>query len=167
MEAIKKLFKLVFIAFGVLCGIVVIAAVSSRSPAPRRPDSVQPVVAAPAAIKPTGIRAAKLVSAYKSNEIAADKLYKGIRLRVAGTIQEIRKSAFGDPVVILKGDGFLATVHCTFPKNTSDDLGRLNKGDRYIVDGDGDGEIMGSVMLHRCTEPSLDEIERDNPELLK
>lgn len=115
---------------------------------------------------PTPVRSAVLAAAYKENEIAADREWKGKRVRIVGAVREIRKS-LGTPVVIVRGAGFMNDVHCRFPDDTSAALEQIKKGGNIILDGTVDGELMGSVMLKGCEWPAHEDVERETPEAVK
>ncbi len=133
------------------------------------PQAAEPIVQhEPTRVRPIPVVAEELTAMYHANEIAADQTWHGHRVRVQGFVKQIMKSAWGTPVVVLKGSGFMNNVHCRFPKDSPalSALAQLGKGDLISLDGDIQGETLGSVMLDNCEGVSLATLQAETPEFL-
>jgi len=94
------------------------------------------------------VSALDLFAAYSANEVAADKKYKGKRLKVTGLILRIRTG----PFVVLEADrsDAFAGVDCTFSRKDEDDVASLKKGEIVTILGTCEGYLLGSVGLQKC-----------------
>jgi hypothetical protein len=86
------------------------------------------------------LAADELLSAYRSNEIKADMLYKGKRFRLTGTVMRIRSDFMNEPQIELVREYSGVTV-----KGIGKQLAAsLNKGDTFEADCTVNGSIVGS-----------------------
>lgn len=98
--------------------------------------------------KPVG--AVTLVSAYQTNEIAADNAFKGDYLRVTGHVEEISKT-FGTAFVTLDGgEDTYSNVIASFEAENEMPLASLVPGQLVTIDGTCAGLSLVSVSLKDC-----------------
>lgn len=91
------------------------------------------------------VSARQLYAAYASNEIAADRKYKGKHLAVSGTVMRVGLDIFGDPYVSLVADaaGYgYQTVDGHFSKSGADQLSTFKRGDSITLTCLGSGMTM-------------------------
>lgn len=93
--------------------------------------------------------ARQLKGMYEENEVKADKLFKGNKFYVTGTITEISKDIMDNIYVTLDGDDSLRGVKCYF--DNEDIAADFTKGQRVTFRGRGDGYLMLDVMMKDCT----------------
>jgi tRNA_anti-like len=107
-----------------------------------------PVPSWPSALE---VSARQLYAAYASNEIAADRKYKGKHLAVSGTVMRVGLDIFGDPYISLVADaaGYgYQTVDGHFSKSGADQLSTFKRGDSVTL------TCLGSGMT--TLDPTLD-----------
>jgi len=95
--------------------------------------------------------ARRLVKAYENNEVKADRLYKGVRLKVYGKVASVGKDIRDKPYVVLvdSDSSSFGRVQCYFDKE--DELAKLNKNQRLTIEGTGAGlGLFGNVLLTDC-----------------
>ncbi len=96
------------------------------------------------------VTAAELYNAYDSNEVAADKQFKGKLLEITGTIESIN-SGISDQAVLELGTGeMFMTVSAEGDDNFTDIAATLGKGQQVHLICRGAGEIIGMPMLDKC-----------------
>jgi hypothetical protein len=93
-----------------------------------------------------------LLSEYKDNEIRADGQYKGKRIRVSGTVGDVKKDILSSPYVIVgTGKQFeIPTVQCSLRSSEATKAAGLSKGSSVTVSGKVGG-LMMNVQLRDCT----------------
>lgn len=93
----------------------------------------------------------KLIAAYKSNEVAADEIYKGKLLQVTGEVGSIKKDILDNLYVTLKSDERFSfvSVQCYFTKAFTKRLTKLKKGQKLTVTGRCKG-LMGTISIKDC-----------------
>jgi hypothetical protein len=107
---------------------------------------------------------------YRANEVAADSKYKGKYLFVKATVESVRKDAFGNIVVMVRSDNQFMPNSVRLDKtvavitgmennaklvsmktvSAADAAGALTKGQKLRVLCQGDGMLIGGVMLTVC-----------------
>lgn len=92
------------------------------------------------------VSANQLYREYESNEVAADRKYKGKIVVVSGVIRDIGKDILDNAYVVIGGEGFLDGVQCTFEKPDETSLASLSKGQRVTIKGFVSGK-MGNVQV--------------------
>ena len=92
------------------------------------------------------LSADQLYREYESNEVAADKKYKGKIVIVYGEIQDIGKDIMDEPYIVIGGEGFLDGVQCSFTKSQESSVASLSKGQDVKVKGEVSGK-MGNVQI--------------------
>ncbi len=115
------------------------------SSAPSRAVAPPPAPAVPA------VGLDDLLEAYKRNEVAADSRFKGKRLRVSGTIGDVKKDILGRPYVTL-GHGQqieIPVVQCILRSDQAGRAAQLSPGKTLAVEGKVDG-LMMNVLLSVC-----------------
>jgi hypothetical protein len=100
----------------------------------------------------------RLISDYRTNEVAADMAYKGKILQITGAIASINKDFLDEPYVVISGyfQG-LSSIQCCFGKGDEPALSRLQTGQLVTISGRCSGMIMLSVFLKNCTLDSSTE----------
>lgn len=96
----------------------------------------------------------ELYKSYERNELAANKIYKGVSVRVLGTANEIGEDALGKPYIDAisgKPDALssLRSVKLYFSK-ASERLLNLSKGDKVDLICVGKGYIVHTPILDQC-----------------
>jgi tRNA(Ile2) C34 agmatinyltransferase TiaS len=96
------------------------------------------------------ISAPVLAKAYDDNEVSADNTYKGKKVKISGTIEDIGKDIVDAPYITLSsGEEFSAvTVQCMIDDHAS--VAALKKGQRVTVIGKVSGKMM-NVLVEDCT----------------
>ena len=73
--------------------------------------------------------ASALAAAYEQNTVAADKLFKGKKFKVTGTVRDISTDLFGNPYLTLRGGvNQFMEPQFSFDNGASDELGALRRG---------------------------------------
>lgn len=98
------------------------------------------------------VTADELLAAYKENELAGDKKYKGKTLLVTGVLDSIQSGMGDTPYLLLKaGDEFeFSMPQAHFDASETDSLVALKKGESIKIQCVSDGEMIGSPMLKKC-----------------
>ena len=98
------------------------------------------------------ISATELISAYKENEVKADKMYKGKIVEVSGIVDGIDSDMNDKAVVTLSdGDEFsIYTVSCYIDNDNQDKACELKKGENVTIIGKADGEVIGQPSIKDC-----------------
>lgn len=87
-----------------------------------------------------------MIAAYKDNELKADKIFKGKRWRIAGTVDKVERT-FGDVDITIDRHMF-ERVLLTVAKSEEDAAAELHTGQRVIFEGEGNGvTAMGAPRL--------------------
>jgi hypothetical protein len=95
------------------------------------------------------VSADQLKSLYADNEVKADKMFKGNKFYVTGTITEISKDIMDNIYVTLDGDESLRGVKCYF--DNEDIAADFKKGQQVTFQGRGDGYLIMDVIMKDCT----------------
>ncbi|MFN0291335.1 OB-fold protein [Pedobacter helvus] len=93
------------------------------------------------------ITAASLYSAYDTNEIDADNLYKGKKILVTGTINDIGVDVLGDGYITLSTAGY-GDVQCIYSEKS--DASGYRKGTKVTLIGVCKGKTLGNVLITDC-----------------
>lgn len=98
------------------------------------------------------VTADELLAAYKENELAGDKQFKGKTLLVTGVLDSIQSGVGDSPFLLLKaGDEFEFNMpQAHFDASETDSLIALKKGENIQIQCVSDGEMMGSPVLKNC-----------------
>lgn len=94
----------------------------------------------------------ELIDAYEANEVGADIKYKGKRIKISGTVRDIKKAFGGSLYVIFHKGGKYSFdgIQLYFDDSYTTSLGKLNKGERITVECTVKG-LMSKVQLKKCT----------------
>lgn len=87
---------------------------------------------------------------YHENEVAADNLYKNKRIKITGTIAEIRKDFMDNEIIDLQTDNQFMDIHCEMKKSESDRVVNLRKDSQITLIGKCKGMTIGFVQLENC-----------------
>ena len=97
------------------------------------------------------ITAEELLQAYKADELAADKLYKGEILRVTGKVNSTGENIVGTQFVKLSGGSIEAWgVQCMFGKKYGTEIARLTMSEVVTIVGECDGYLITDVKMKDC-----------------
>ena len=147
---IKKILIGIVVAFIVL---IIIGALMGEDTSTTDTDNTVDTNAAienNAPVETVAVTARELFSAYESNEVAADKQFKGKMLEVTGTISSI-DSGFGDGAIVQLSTGNdFQSVSAQGDDSFTDVAATLSKGQQVTMICKGDGEVIGSPMLGDC-----------------
>lgn len=119
------------------------AAPSSASNAPAAAPQPQPAV--------KKVTAENLFEDYHANEVSADQWYKGQRLQVSGKVQSIEKDAFNNIVIHLTTSNQFSAVWAYLDSEHEAVAARLAKGDKVKFICTGEGMVIGSPILKKCS----------------
>jgi hypothetical protein len=98
----------------------------------------------------TAVSPSQLIRDYKANEVAADQKYKGKRLAIEGSIQDLGKDILGNIYITISGSGnSFRNVQCLFADRDADQIAQLRKGQKVKIEGTCDG-LMMNVILRKC-----------------
>jgi hypothetical protein len=123
-------------------------AIHPESPPAPKYEQGEPVASKPPSDLPV-VEAPMLSSEYESNEVQADRKYKGRMLAVRGTVEKVGKSPFGDqPYVELAGSSLFG-VSCEFSQKDEEQIVNLAPGDSVTIAGNCIGKF-GSVNMKKC-----------------
>lgn len=95
------------------------------------------------------ITAEDLYAAYDANEIAADKLYKGKKLRITGTVVDIGKDILDNAYITLHTGKYTFSIQCYFKDNQLDAIATLEKDQVVTVVGLCDGQDL-NITIRNC-----------------
>jgi len=95
------------------------------------------------------ITADDLFAAYDTNEVAADKQYKGKVLKITGTIQDIGKDILDDTYITLDTGDFIYSIQCYFKNNQLDAVAALAKDQEVTLIGTCNGQTL-NVVIKNC-----------------
>jgi hypothetical protein len=109
------------------------------------PDSATETATAQAAA--VEVAARQLYLDYQANEVAADVLYKGKPLLIAGEVEMIQTDLLDLPQVHLKAGPIEQVMISGLSK---DEAAGLSKGDAVIVACTGNGMMLGSPVTRDC-----------------
>jgi len=96
------------------------------------------------------VGAVRLFRDYEENEVAADNLYKGQRLRVTGRLVSVERDYEGRPVLHLVSGNPIFMTMATLNKADIPSAAQLKKGDQVVVRCIGAGREMRMPQLERC-----------------
>lgn len=96
------------------------------------------------------VTAQQLFDAYDSNEVAADKQYKGQLLQISGTVASIDSGLTDNAQVQLATSNDFMNVSATGDENFDNAAASLNKGQSVTLLCRGEGEVIGSPMVGDC-----------------
>jgi hypothetical protein len=125
------------------------AAAAARAGSPSRSVTVTPTKSQESEI--TWVTAPELIALYQRNEVAADRMLKGSKIAVKGTIDKVGKDFLGDPYITLKDseEYSIRSVQAFFGRDDEAMLAELAPGQRVIVFGKVNG-LMMNVLLKDC-----------------
>lgn len=96
------------------------------------------------------VTAQQLFDAYDSNEVAADKQYKGQLLQISGTVASIDSGLTDNAQVQLATSNDFMSVSATGDESFDDAAASLGKGQSVTLLCRGEGEVIGSPMVGDC-----------------
>lgn len=142
----KKFLKFILYGFGILIAliiaVIILAIIFGSS------DSTTQTPTAPEQI--VVVQSLQLARDYDSNEIAADKAYKGKALEVTGRITSIDSDVSNDAVVSLNGTNGFNDVRAMGDSDFNDYAATLRKGETITLMCKGGGEMITSPILINC-----------------
>lgn len=122
-------------------------ATTSTTNVASKADTTKPVVKKVAVLNVT---TQVLGKAYESNEVKADKLYKGKTIQTSGKITDISVVLGNTTLTLSTGADFDLGILCSFKEQADiDKIADLNKGDTVKVQGVVDGKSLG-VTVSDC-----------------
>ncbi|WP_201604217.1 OB-fold protein [Psychrobacter immobilis] len=139
----KKIVKWIVIILVVLFVIGLIFSGDDEGSVSSTTDTVSTETAIP-------VTATELYNAYDSNEVGADKQYKGKLLQISGTIESI-DSGISDQAVLQLGTGeMFMSVSAEGDDNFTDTASTLSKGQQVNLLCRGAGEVIGMPFVDEC-----------------
>lgn len=93
----------------------------------------------------------QIANDYEQNEARADSIYKGKLLHVTGTITRISKDFTNSTVLGLQTTNEFNNVHAELEKSEEQKAINLQKGNEVTVQCQGNGEVVSTPMLNKCT----------------
>jgi hypothetical protein len=122
----------------VAVGLIIYAVVKGN-----RRDDARP---AGSELPPLTVSAAELCAAFRDNELAAKRDYRGRRLHVRGVVAQVSEGLLGGATVTLS-DGGGGGVVCSWDDKRKDEAADLRTGDTITVDGVCQGFGIGLVSV--------------------
>ena len=118
-----------------------------------KPDPVADERAAPRVDEAGTVRVGsiRLWQDYAANEVAADNLYKGKRLRVIGRVLTIDKDPYGAAVLNLVSGNAIFQTMATLEADQTQRAATLTKGTQVEVECVGKGVMMKMPQLENCS----------------
>lgn len=147
----KNNFVNLLLFLGVLC--LVFGCSDSNSDERTKPTSQKQTDSAPAGIS---INAGKLVLEFEGNEVRANQIYGGKRVRINGSVNSIETLKDGRITLTFHSPaGGYAFTRCYFDKSQSARLADFNGGQEAIVEGTvrGLGDGRSYVEVENCIVP--------------
>jgi len=95
------------------------------------------------------LTSSELYSAYDANEVSADEKYKGKKIAITGTIDNIGKDVMNNPYISFRED-YLKSVTCYFSKEDNKIISQLNKGEVATIIGECRGMSLTNVVIRNC-----------------
>lgn len=108
-------------------------------------DNAASASTATAGDKATEVSSVDLSKKYGDNEVSADEAYKGKKLQITGTVEEISKDALDAIYVVLRGKDEFSSVQVYVDDAKA--AAQLKKGQKLTVTGECDGMILGSPII--------------------
>lgn len=142
----KKYLRWILIALGIFILIGIIAVASGGDEKPKTEVSKKETT--PVEPEPDSIAAAKLYQEYEANEIAADKKYKGKKMRISGKVESIGKDVLNEPYITLYAGDAAFHVQCYLNDGAQAEI--LKKGDTIVLDGEVSGLSVLNVLVKDC-----------------
>lgn len=91
-----------------------------------------------------------LYSAYEENEVAADNEYKGKKVKITGTIEDIGKDILDDVYITINA-GDYDEIQCYFENQKQiDKVATLKSGEEVTIVGECSGLSILNVVLQNC-----------------
>jgi hypothetical protein len=114
------------------------------------------VVAEKASIE---ISAFGLVSSFLENSADANQKYLDNVVEITGTVKSVKPDQLQQIVILLKEDGQLAGISCTFTSETSPTASELVVGSKITIKGivragatyDADMDLYENVVVEKCS----------------
>lgn len=100
--------------------------------------------------EPIKVTAVNLYKEYDSNEVKADKKYKGQEIEVTGKVADISKDFLGEIYISISTGAIFSNVMVYFEKSEEDKIAELDKGQNITIVGNGDGMMMGSPIIKKA-----------------
>lgn len=98
------------------------------------------------------VSAAEIISAYDSNEVQANLLYRGKYVELSGIVDRIDESLNQAIVHVNEGDKYtLKSVRCVIQAKQKTDAANLVKGQTVKIKGYVEGYLLLSVDLRDCS----------------
>jgi TonB family protein len=98
----------------------------------------------------------QLYAAYHRNEVSADSMYKGRKLKVTGIVESINKNAFGQTYLVLEDGNEFSGVQAKLQASEVAQAGQLSRGQEMTLACEGGTMVIGTPMLDDCvfSQPS-------------
>ncbi len=102
--------------------------------------------------KPLVVKATEVAKNYQANEIAADRRFKGKVVQITGQVKRVHKKRAISCVDFMTGlELSLLSIECQFDAKSSDDLGKLTKGQEVTIVGKVVGKgLFSTVEIKEC-----------------
>lgn len=142
----KKYLKWLLFAVGIFILIGIIAVSSGNNE--KETTAVSKKEPTTVESEPEAISAGKLYQEYEANEIAADKKYKGKKMRISGKVESIAKDILNEPYITLYSGDIAFYVQCYLNDKTQAET--LKKGDVVVLDGEVSGLSVLNVLVKDC-----------------
>lgn len=125
-----------------------LAGAANKSMAKALLDSAKPTARGPAQMT---VDNRKLWADYQANEVAADNVYRGKRMKVTGTVASIDKNAFDQIVVHLASPNEFMNTMAGVEEAEAAKAASLSKGTKVTLLCTGEGLLVGSPSIGDCT----------------
>lgn len=102
--------------------------------------------------KPLEVKAADIARSYQTNEIAADRRFKGKVVQITGEVRRVHKKKTAACIDLMTGLKLsLLSIECQFDPKSSGELARLTKGQQVTIRGRMSGKaLFDTVEIKEC-----------------
>ena len=95
-------------------------------------------------------QSAQIAYDFDNNEVRANSKYRGKVLFLSGMVSEISTDMFDTAHIELASPIPISSVRCSFDKEQTNSLAKLNRGAHVVISGQVQGKFVYSVMLKHC-----------------
>ena len=111
------------------------------------------------AVRDPAVDATDLYQEYETDQLAADRKYKGRVVLISGAVKYVDRDVVGTLFLTLRGNDLLGSVQCYFGDDYATKLAHLRAGDIVEIQGRCTGLVI-NVLLKECSIVKVVKSER-------
>jgi hypothetical protein len=111
------------------------------------------------AVRDPALDATDLYQEYETDQLAADRKYKGKVVLISGAVKYVDRDVVGTLFLTLRGNDLLGSVQCYFGDDYAAKLAHLRPGDIVEIQGRCTGLVI-NVLLKECSIVKVVKSER-------